>query len=147
MRPDDAGDLTFELRSIAFSLEGGSRVAGGVHEVEGGPGADAVLLPGRPVGVVEDGVAHVVAGDGAFQRLVVFFVLELWRVDADHDEGVTETLFEGPELFENVEAVDAAERPEVQEDDLTPQGLQGEVVPRVDPTSTPDQLRRPDPPA
>jgi hypothetical protein len=44
-------------------------------------------------------------------------------VDADHDEGVAEAFLQGSQLFDDVQAIDAAERPEIQEDDLAPQGL------------------------
>jgi len=55
---------------------------------------------------------------------VVTLVLELGGVNADHDEGVAEAFLQGVQLFDDVqEAVDAAVRPEIQQDDLTPQGL------------------------
>jgi hypothetical protein len=138
MLGDHAGDLTLQLRGVALSLEGSSSVTLGVYEVERRPGAHPVLVPGGPVWVVENGMAHVVANDGALKGLVVTLVLELGRVDADDDEGVPETLFKGPELFEDVEAVNAAERPEVEEDYLAPQGPEREVLPGVDPTAPPD---------
>ncbi len=96
---DDARDFTLQLRSVAFILKGGQRVAGRVHEVEGGPGANAVLVPGGLVGVVENGVMYVVAGDGALQGFVVFFVLELGGVDAYDGESVAEAFFERPDLL------------------------------------------------
>jgi hypothetical protein len=83
-------------------------------------------------------MAHVVADDGALKGLVVALVLELGRMDADDNEGVPKTLFKGPELFKDVEAVDAAERPEVEEDYLAPQGSEREILPGVDPTAPPD---------
>jgi len=68
-------------------------------------------------------MAHVVAGDGALQRFMIALVFELGRVDAYYDEIVTEVLFEGPEFVEDVQAVDAAERPEIEEDDLALEGF------------------------
>jgi hypothetical protein len=44
-------------------------------------------------------------------------------VDAYHDEVIPEALFEGAQLVEDVEAVDAAERPEVEEDDFALEGI------------------------
>jgi len=57
------------------------------------------LIPGGPVGVVEDGVMYVIAGDGALQGFVVFFVLELGGVDAYDGESVAEAFFERPNLL------------------------------------------------
>jgi hypothetical protein len=54
---------------------------------------------------------------------VVALVLELGGVDADHDEGVAEAFLQGAQLLDDVQAVDAAERPEIQQDDLAPEGL------------------------
>jgi hypothetical protein len=62
-------------------------------------------------------VAHIIAGDGALQHLMTALVLEFGQVNAYHDQAVAEALFERPEFVADVEAVEAAERPEIQEDD------------------------------
>ena len=49
-------------------------------------------------------------------------VLELRRVDADHDERVAPLLFEPVEVGDDVEAVDAARRPEIEEHEPAAQG-------------------------
>jgi len=121
---DHARYHPLQLGRVAFALERGDGVARGVHEHQRRPDADGVQVLRRAVGVVEDWVAHVVADDGAHDSIVVALVLELGGVNADHDEGVAEAFLQGVQLFDDVqEAVDAAERPEIQQDDLTPQGL------------------------
>ena len=48
----------------------------------------------------------------------VLLVLELRRVNADHDQFVGVLLFQLRQVGHDVDAVDAAERPEVEQDDL-----------------------------
>ena len=59
-------------------------------------------------------MVHAVPLDGGGQRLRVRLVLELRRVHADDDEHVGVLLLQRPQLVEHVQAVDAAERPEVE---------------------------------
>ena len=86
-----------------------------VDEHQGRPGSRGVGLPGHQLGVVEDRVSDVVPLDRGRQRHRIRLVLELRRVHPDHDQLVGVLLLDLPELVEDVQAVDAAERPEVEQ--------------------------------
>ena len=66
--------------------------------------------------------------DRRLDRGRVALVLELRGVDADDDELLGEPLLDRPQLVEDVQAVDAAERPEVEQHDATAQLGEGQVV-------------------
>ena len=68
-------------------------------------------------------MGDVVAVDGCGERYGVGFVLEFGAVHADGDEYVGEFFFEGAQLVEDVQAVDAAEGPEVENNDFAAQIL------------------------
>jgi hypothetical protein len=125
---DEAADDRVEGLEVAFTGHRGHDVALGVDDGEGGPGAGGVGVPGLEVGVVEDGVLDAVAFDGRGEGLRVALVLELRGVDADDDEGVAVLRFEGSELVEDVEAIDAAEGPEVNDHDFAAQALEVEPL-------------------
>ncbi len=74
-----------------------------------------VGLPGHQLRVVEHRVVHAVPLDRRAQRLRVGLVHELRRVHADHDQLLGVLLLDRPQLVEHVQAVDAAEGPEVQQ--------------------------------
>ena len=104
------------------------------------PGPRGVGLPGHQLGVVEDRVPDLVPLDRGRQRRRVRLVLELRRVHPDHDQLVGVLLLDRPELVEHVQAVDAAERPEVEQHEA-PAEVLDRVRPagRVQPTA-PDEL-------
>ena len=104
---------------LAVTLAGGDvhEVALRVDDAQRRPGPHGVLRPGREAGVVEHRVTHRVALDRRDDRVVVGLVRELRRVDADHVEHVGEALLQQAQLVEDVQAVDAAERPEVEQQD------------------------------
>ncbi len=116
-------------------------VALGVDHAERGPGPHGVLRPGEQARVVEHGVVHLVPLHGGDDGVVLGLVGELRGVDADDHEDVGETLLERPQLVEDVEAVHAAEGPEVEQNDLPAQPREGQVrAPRPDPAAGPRQL-------
>ena len=117
-----------EALYVAFAGEVGDDVAFGVDDDEGGPCAGGVGLPGGQFGVVEYGVGDVVAVDGCGECYGVGFVFKFGAVHADGDEHVGEFFFEGAQFVEHVQAVDAAEGPEVENNDFAAQILQGEVL-------------------
>lgn len=109
------------------------------------PGADRVLLPGRELRVVEDGMPDAVPLHGVRHRRVLRLVRELRRVHTDHHDGVGVLLLQRPELVEDVQAVHTAKGPEVEDDDAAPQVGEGVPLPaRVQPAALADQLGGPD---
>ncbi len=106
---------------VPLAGHGGDHVALRVDHGQGRPRLGRVLLPHVHVGVVEHRVVHAVPLDGRGQRRRVLLVLELRRVHADHDQDVAVLLFERAQLVQHVQAVDAAEGPEIEQDDLAAQ--------------------------
>ena len=79
------------------------------------------------------------------ERDRVGLVLELRGVHADGDQDVGVLVLQGAQLVEHVQAVDAAEGPEVEDHDLAAQvGQCDRFVPGVEPAPS-AQLRRPYP--
>ncbi|MGC0339337.1 hypothetical protein RKD20_004371 [Streptomyces sp. SLBN-8D4] len=105
------------------------------------PGTDRVLLPGRELRVVEDGMPDAVPLDGVRHRRVLRLVRELRRVHPDHHDGVAVLLLQLSELVEDVQAVHTTKGPELEDDDATPQVGEGVLLPvRVQPAALADQL-------
>ncbi len=118
------------LESVRMTLAGelGHDVALGIDHHQGRPGLDGVLLPGREVRVVEHRVVHAVALHRAGQRHRVGLVRELRGVHPHGHQDVGEPLLERAQLVQDVQAVDAAEGPEVEQHDLAAQSGQGQVL-------------------
>ncbi len=93
----------------------------GIDEDERRPSGHIVGLPQAHFGVVDDGMADVVAGDRVGDRFRVPFRRILWRVDADDDEVFRVSLLQQFEGRQCLQAVDAARRPEVENDQTPPQ--------------------------
>ncbi len=117
-------------------------VALGVDDDQRRPGPHGVLLPGRELRVVEHRVVHGVPLDRGGQGVRVGLVRELRRVHADGDEHVGVRCLERAQLVQDVQAVDAAERPEVEQHDLAAQVGEGQVAPAGVQPAAPGQLRR-----
>jgi hypothetical protein len=66
-------------------------------------------------------------------------------VHADRHQHVGELFFQRPQLIQHMQAVDAAERPEIQQHDLAAQVLQAHLLAACIQPATANQLRRPDP--
>ena len=95
-----------------------------VDNHERGPGAGGVSLPGGEFGVVEYGVFDVVAVYGCGERCRVCLMLKFGAVHAHGDEHIREFFFEGAQLVEHVQAVNAAQGPEVENHDFAAKSLQ-----------------------
>ena len=87
---------------VALAGGDGDDVPLGVDDDKRRPGADRVLLPSVQLGIVEDGVAHLVPLHGVGDHAVVGLVRELRRVDADHHQDVRVAFLERPELVDHV---------------------------------------------
>ena len=113
-----------------------------VNKDDGGPRPHPPLPPDDVVGVVHDGVLPVVAGDRFGDGGVFLLLGVLARVNADHDEAVRELALEPFEVGDDVLAIDAALRPEVEQHDLAAQLLEAERLAHVEPRQPGWELRR-----
>ena len=104
-----------------------------VDQTQRRPGTRTVGFPDALVGVVDDRMADFVAQDGLADAFGVLLVFELGRVDADDDQFVGILLLQLGQVGQNVHAVDAAQRPEIEQDDLAAEVLQTERAGRVEP--------------
>ena len=109
------------------------KVACGVDEHERGPCAGAVRSPHGEVGVVDDGVFEPIPPDCLANAFVVVFIAVLARVHADHGERVSELLFEPLQVGDDVLAVDAPQRPEVEQHHFSAEVGQRERTLNVEP--------------
>jgi hypothetical protein len=121
VRRDELSQQRVERVSMTFAAELSHDVSVRVDHDQRGPRAHGVLLPRGQVGVVQHRMLDVVAFDGRRERRSIGLVLELGGMNPDHHEHVGVLRFERTELVEHVQTVDAAERPEVQQDDLAAQ--------------------------
>lgn len=137
---DELVDERGQSGPMALSRHRGDDVALRVENDQRGPGARGVGLPGRQLGVVEHRVVHGIPLHGRLDGGRIALVLELRRVDPDEDELVGELALDRPQLVEHVEAVDAAERPEVQDDDPSAQALQRQLSAAGVEPAPPDEL-------
>ena len=76
--------------------------------------------------VVDHGMLDPVLRDLAADVLGVALGVELGRMDADDDQLVLVLLLELGQVGEDVVAIDAAERPEIEQDDLAAQLGEGD---------------------
>src|SRR5205823_7558967 len=118
------------------------QVALGVDQHQGGPGAYAVAPPDDPLGVVDHRVGDLVAQDGLADRFGVLLVVELGRVYADDDQDAGVLGLQLGQVRQGVDAVDAAERPEVEQDDAALEVGQADGAGGVEPGSAAVQLGR-----
>ena len=70
----------------------------------------------------------------------IAFIVEFGRVNADHHEFLGKLRFEPLEIGDDVNAVDAAVRPEVEDDDLAAQLLEGQRPVGVEPIESGREL-------
>jgi len=102
---------------VAFSGPRLGYAAGGVDEHERRPRPHGVGVPGHAAGIVEDGVLDAVARDGEADRAVIALVGELRRVHRDDVQHIGTAALQLAQLLHDVQAVHAAQRPEVQQHD------------------------------
>jgi hypothetical protein len=142
---DELVDESGDAGRVALTGHRGDDVPLRVDHDKGRPGSGGVRLPRHQLGVVEDGVPHGIALDRGLDRRRVALVLELRRVHPENDELLGEPLLDRPQLVEHVKTVNAAERPEVEQDDASAElGERQGVAAGVEPAPA-DQLGRPNP--
>jgi hypothetical protein len=104
---------------MSFTGHRRHHVALGVDDHQRRPRLGGIRLPGDQIRVIENWMAHGVALDSGGERFGVGLMLELGRVNPNEDKGIGEPGLQRAQLIQDVQTVDAAERPEV-EDHNTP---------------------------
>jgi hypothetical protein len=99
---------------------------------------DAILRPNLKITVIDDRVANVITQDRLTDRLRLLLIGELGGMHADHDQLLGVLLLQFLQVGNDVHAVDAAEGPEVQKNQLAAQIVQRQRPVRVQPP----QMRR-----
>ena len=118
------GHEGFQPLDVSLAREVRHDVPLGVYDHQGGPRARRVGVPRAQPGVVEHRVGDLVAVHRRSEGVRVRLVLELGGMHTHGHEHVRVLLLERAQLVQHVQAVDAAEGPEVQDHDLAPQRLQ-----------------------
>ena len=98
-------------------------------------------MPDFMVGVVDDGMLDVVAQDGFADARGFLFIVELGGVHADDDQDAGILGLELGEIGERVDAVDAAEGPEIENDDAALQIFEVERLVGVQPVDAAGEFR------
>ena len=138
---DQLGDQAVQAVAVPLPGQLGDQVALRVDDGQRRPGAHRVGAPGAQLRVVEDRMVDAVPLDRGGERHRIGLVHELRRVDADDDEDVAVLLLQRPQLVQHVQAVDAAEGPEVHDQDATSEvGERVRLPARVEPAAPTDQL-------
>jgi hypothetical protein len=116
--------------------------AGGIKEHERGPGSNSILPPDSEIGVVDDGVFDPVSLDSTAQAAARPFAWELGRVDANNDEFVWEFGFELRQLGKQMQTIDSAECPEIEDDQFAAEIFQPQWSSGVEPLKAIREVRR-----
>ena len=111
---------------MALTGHRGDQVPLRVDDAQRRPGPGGVPVPRLHPRIVEYRVPHAVPLHRGGQRVRILLVLELRRVHPDHHQHVGVPLLDRPQLVEHVQAVDAAEGPEVEQYDPAAQVGQGQ---------------------
>ena len=128
------GDVAVQLIPEPFSRSPGEQSAVGADQDEGRPGPDKVVVPDF-VSVVDDHrMFDVVADDRLPDIFRILFVVKFGGVHTDHQEGGFPVLsFQISQIRQDVQAIDAAVGPEVEEHDMPLQQVEGQGAVRVEP--------------
>lgn len=137
---DDAADHFVEQLAMPFARIGSAEVAFRVDERDGRPSSDAEAAPDFHFRVVDDRMFDLIPQRGSADVFGLLLIVELRRMHADDDQLFRIFLLEVFQVRQDVHAVDAAVRPEVEDDDLAPQILQRDWTRRVQPFNAAVQL-------
>lgn len=129
---------------MAFAGVPAGHVAIRRNEHQRRPGANGIGVPDGKVGVVDDGMPDVVAHDGLLNAVRFLFGLELARMHANHHQFVGIFGFKGFQVGNDVQAVDAAVGPEVEQDDFPAQLGERQRARNVEPGHAAFQFGRAD---
>ena len=114
----DFRDRLIDDLVITFAGNAADDVSRRIDQHLRGPGTHAVALPDRIFRVVVNGMLDLVAQDDAPDVFRLLFVLKLCGVNADHDQFIRVFRFELLQIGNDVDAVDAAVSPEVEQNDF-----------------------------
>src|SRR5262249_52645573 len=84
-----------------------------------GPGATAVIIPDFHAGVVDHRMLDLITKDGLANGFSVFLIVELGGMHADHHDFFFVFLLQPGQIGQCMNAVDAAESPEIEDDDFS----------------------------
>ena len=136
---NDRRELTGRELALVFADD----LPQGVNKHQRRPGAHAVPLPDGKFVVVDDGVVDGVATHGLRDGLGRLLLGKLGRVNADDGERLGVTLLQLPQLRKDMQAVNSAEGPEIEDHQPARQIGQPQRPVGVDPGQPVRKLRRP----
>ena len=108
----------------------------GIDERESGPGAYAVGAPQAKLGILDHGVGDVVARDRLRQLVGLLLGRELRRMHADDGDLIGKSGLQLAQRRKHVNAVDAAEGPEIENDEFAAEVGQRERCIHIEPLET-----------
>src|SRR5262249_5106939 len=112
----------------------------GVYEDQGRPRAHAIAPPDGGVGIVHHGMRDLITKDRLANRLGLFLVGELWRMDADNHEHIGVLGFQFGKVRKRVDAVDATQCPKIEKDNAASEICQANRPRGVEPGDAAIQL-------
>ncbi len=115
-----------------------------IDEYQGGPGADGVSLPDHELGVIDNRMRDLMAPDGVAEGGRLALVGKFGRVYPDDGQGIGERGFQRLQLREDVQAIDSAIRPEIEQDHASSEVREAERTWGVEPLHTLRKLPRVD---
>src|SRR5438132_6655076 len=138
---DQLGNAVIHGFAQTFARAVADEVTLRIDQVKRRPRVYAVRLPDLHIGVVDHGVTDLITQNRLADAVRIFLIIKLGRVHSDHDELIGILLFQPGQVRERVDAVDAAERPEVQKDDFSTDVAKPDGPGSVEPGHTAFQLR------
>ena len=139
---DQLRQLSIQRVRVPFTRVLRDDVAVRIHQHERRPGPGGVVLPGHQLGVVQHRMPHLVPLHRGPDRRLFPLMRELRRMHPDDHQRIAVLLLQRPQLIQHMQAVDTAERPEIQQQKPPPEVRERQLPPtRVQPPTTPE-LRR-----
>jgi len=116
MLRDQFIDQPFKGRAVPLAGHCCYDVSRWVDEDQSGPGAHAVALPHQEFRVIHDRMSNLVTSDRVAKGDCLPLIGKLGGMDPDDRQGQGEFRFQRLQLREDVQAVDSAVGPEVEQD-------------------------------
>ena len=144
MLGDQFIDQFLERCAMSLSRHCSYDISCRIDENQSGPGAHAVALPDQEFVVIHDRMSDLVAPDGVAKGDRFPLVGKLCGVDPDDRQSQRESGFQRLQLREDVQAVDSAVRPEVEQDRASAQIREAKRPWGIEPLHALRKLRRVD---